>query len=483
MQHNRMPFDTIAKGHYGRKIAYANADEVTVENIMSIVSKGYSIFNYNRPAIDYLWRYYKGDQPALYRVKVVRDDIINHVVENHAYELVNFKTAQSYGEPIQAVALVDDEKVNEYVDKFNDYMRAANKPARDISCGTWQSAVGVGFKAVQITNDDEMPFRIVVPTPLNTFMVYSAYTDEPLLAVQELKDQDNKLYKLCYSATHQYRIQNGQLTDVRLHAFGGIPIVEYPNNAERLSDIELVITMLDAINNMQSNRMDAVEQFVQSWVKFVNCEVDATSFKQMKAMGALAVHSEGEKNVDVDIMSQELKQSETQVAKDDLWDNVLSISAIPNKQGNGSGDTQGAVELRNGWDFSKQRAKMKDPVIVESERKLNKVILNILRIKKGGAECPLGQFDYDVQINHSPTDNMQVKAEALQMLLSAGIHPLIAIKVVGLFEDADKTYILSKPYLDNLYKTIDDIEDAAEQEQKAQELLTNANLNNAQTEE
>ena len=270
----------------------------------------------------------------------------------------------------------------------------------------------------------------------------------------------------------------GKTSKSRLHAFGGIPIVEYPNNQDRLSDIELVIDILDAINNMQSNRMDAIEQFVQSWVKFVNCDVDEDTFTKMKMMGALVVKSNNgaENKADVDIMSQELNQTESQVAKDDLWNNALSISAIPNKQGNTGGDTQGAVELRNGWDFSKQRAKLKDPYIKDSEKRLNKVILNVIRQRKGDKECNFGIMDYDVQINHSPTDNMQVKTQVLQMLLSSGIHPLVAIKVCGLWGDAEKVYLMSKPYLDILYKTIDDVvENAEEQEKLAKELLEKFN--------
>ena len=67
-----------------------------------------------------------------------------------------------------------------------------------------------------------------------------------------------------------------------------------------LSDIELVIDILDAINNMQSNRMDAIEQFVQSWVKFVNCDIDKETFQEMKMAGALVVKSNnGENKADV----------------------------------------------------------------------------------------------------------------------------------------------------------------------------------------
>ena len=198
----------------------------------------------------------------------------------------------------------------------------------------------------------------------------------------------------------------------------------------------------------------------------------------MKMMGALVVKSNNgsDNKADVDIMSQELNQTESQVAKDDLWNNVLTISAVPNKQGNTGGDTQGAVELRNGWDFSKQRAKLKDPYIIEAEKRLYELILNEIRLAKGEKECPIDIMDFDVQINHSPTDNMQVKAQVLQMLLTSGIHPLIAIKVCGLWGDSEKTYLMSKPYLDVLYKTIDDVvKDAKEQERKARELIEKQN--------
>lgn len=484
---NRLHLQDLVQGCYGRKIAYADVEEITEDNIVSVVGSCIGDFNWNKRIFKYLWDYYKGDQPIRYREKVVRDDVNNPIVENHAWEIVRFKNGQTNGEPIQCVSTQKEEKINKGVDRFNDYCRAAGKHAKDISSGEWTSATGTGYKAAQRKKGTEVPFRIAVPTPINTFIIYSRYTEEPLLAVQELKDENGEWYKLCFSETHECRIKNGKLIEIldsngklvksRPHAFGGIPIVEYPNNQNRVSDIELVIDILDAINNMQSNRMDAIEQFVQSWVKFVNCDIDKETFQEMKMAGALVVKSNnGENKADVDIMTQELNQTEAQVAKDDLWDNALSISAIPNKQSNTGGDTQGAVELRNGWDFSKQAARLKDPYTMDAERRLNTVLLNIIRQEKGSEECPFGIMDYEVQINHSPTDNMQVKTQVLQMLLSMGIHPLISIKVCGLWGDAEKVYLLSKPYLDVLYKTIDEVvPDAKEQEEKAKELVKQFN--------
>lgn len=466
---NRLHLQDIVKGRYGRKIAYANAEEVNENNILKIVGDCIGVFYWNKAIFKYLWDYKNGDQPIRYRKKRMRDDVNNPIVENHAWEIVRFKNGQTNGEPIQCVCTKKDDAKNKAVDTFNDFCKNAGKHAKDISSGEWTSATGTGFKAVQRVRNGEIPFRIVVPTPIDTFIIYSKYTEEPLLAVQELLDENGERYLLCFSDTHEYRIKNSSImvlgtledgTEIksRLHAFGGIPIVEYPNNQDRVSDIELVIDLLDAINNMQSNRMDAIEQFVQSWIKFVNCEVDEDSFLKMKMLGALVVKSNNgtDNKADVDIMSQELNQTESQVAKDDLWSNALSISAMPKLEGNTGGDTQGAVELRNGWDFSKQAAKLKDQYTIDSEKRLNKVILNVIRQAKGEKECPFGVMDYDVQISHSPTDNLIVKTQALSNLLNAGIHPLVATKTCGLWSDAEKVYLNSKPYFDVLYKTIDD---------------------------
>lgn len=477
---NNRTFQELVKGCYGRKIAYTDVETITQDNIVKVIGQCIGVFYFNKMAIEYLWNYYKGDQPIRYRVKISNEDIINKICENHSYEWVQFKVAQTYGEPVQYISRKDDDETNNAVDELNDYLVDANKQEKDIEAGEWQSATGTSFKAVQFANGD-IPFRIVAPSPMNTFIIYNRSTREPILAVQELKDIEGNWYKQCYTDSHECKIVNSSVQDWKVHAFGSIPIVEYPNNPSRLSDIELVIDIMDSVNNMQSNRMDGIEQFVQAWIKFVNCEIDEEEFKKMKMNHALVVKSINKDNKsDVDVMTQELNQTQCQVAKEDLIDNALSILAIPNKQSNTGGDTQGAVQLRNGWDFSKSRAKLKDPLVKSAEKRLAKLVLNVIRIKDH--DLGLSMRDFEVQINHSPQDNMYTKAQTLYQLLQAGIHPLVAVKTVGLWGDAEKTYLVSKPYFDVLWKTIDNVE---AEEKKAQEVMEKLNnqQNKATTEE
>ena len=469
---NKQYFQDIVKGEYGRQVATTDVEVITKDNVVDVLNATVHVLTANYAAANYLWNYKKGDQPVLYRTNTIREDVNNPVCENHAWEFTQFGVTQTYGEPIQYVrrkksdAETDDKK-DKAVDALNDIMQSAFKFVRNATQGEWKIATGTSYLALRRTKIKNKPISIAVPTPLNTYIVYSSVTDEPLLSVQRLKDTNNEEYYHCYSNNMEFKIKAGTLISYNLHAFGGIPIVEIPNNIDRLSDIELVISMLDAINNMQSNRMDAVQQFVQFLMVFTNCEIDSEQYQEMKKTGAITVKSNNsDQKPAVDILAQELNQSESQVAKDDLLANAESILAIPSKQGGTGGDTQGAVELRNGWDFSKGRAKIKDAYVKEGELRFAELALNALRIDE--INLGLSINDIDVQISHSPTDNLQVKAQSLQMLLTAGIHPLVAIKTCGLWSDVEKVFLMSKDYLDAKYKTIQNVE---EEEQKAQALL------------
>ena len=113
---NRQHLQELVNGSYGRKIAYTNVEEINESNIVRVVGECIGVFNYNKPIIKYLWDYKNGDQPIRYRTKTVRDDVINIVVENHAWEIVRFKNGQTYGEPVQLVSNSDDENINKAVE-------------------------------------------------------------------------------------------------------------------------------------------------------------------------------------------------------------------------------------------------------------------------------------------------------------------------------------------------------------------------------
>lgn len=465
---NCKSFVDVCHGVFGRKVIMSNQKAITKDNVIDELNKVLYIHNQNRRELDYLWHYVAGDQPILYRKKEVRPEIQNNIVENHALEITRFMTAQGFGEPIQYVSVDDNDVKSAEVDKLNKFMAVRDKPYYDVQLGDWQSTGGTSYREVwsyakNEVDEGEPLFGIDSVDPRYNFVVYSSMHGKPaLMSVSIRKNEKDKEVIYCTTKTNVFIIQNDEIISNTANGHGKILLVEYPNNARRLSDVEIVITMLDAINNIQSNRIDGIEQFVQAFIKFVNCDIDEDTFLRMTKIGALKVKSPSGVNADVDMVSNELDQEQTQVAKDDLYRNMLIIEGMPSREQNTGGDTGQAVYLRNGWDFAEQRAKIDEPVTVKAEKEFLRVVLNILKTKQQIGNLTIA--DIDVKITRNKTDNMLVKAQALLYLLEKGIHPKIAIKTCDLWGDPEKIYVQSKPYLDGLYKTAQEIQEKADKE-------------------
>ena len=472
---NCKPFYAVCHGMYGRKMIIGKHTAITsAEEAIEELNNALVIHNQNRREMDYLFHYVSGDQPILYRAKNVRPEVNNKIVENHPLEFVRFMTAQNYGEPIQYTSANEDSGLSGEIDKLNNFMRTRNKGYHDIVMGDYQSTMGTAYRETWSCAKDEVDpgepmFDLESPDPRSNFVIYSNAKGKPaLMSVSICKDEKDNVVYYCTTKNYVYYVQDGKVVEEKssINGHGRILLVEFPNNPRRLSDVEIIITMQDALNELQSNRLDGVQQFVQSFIKFVNCEIDEDTFLKMCKIGAIRVKTVNPSlPADVNSISNELNQQQTQTLKDDLYKNMLIIEGMPSREQNTGGDTGQAVYLRNGWDFAEQRAKIDEPVTKRSEREFLKIVLNILKTK-GQISEKLTIADIDIKITRNKTDNMLVKAQALVYLLTKGISPKIAIQTCDLWGDPEKTYTESKPYLDALYQTAEEKQKALEEEQR-----------------
>ena len=401
----------------------------------------------NAAEIEYLDRYYRGDQPILYRKKVNRPEVNNKIVVNLAYELVERKTADICAEPIQYVLRGTDDKKSDEISWLNAIMDSENKQECRSICGTAYRFIGNDEGNGSVL--DESDFELSSENPIYTFVVYFP-NNKPAFSCQIREDENGQEFYFCYTNGQWFEISEGKLRRFGVNGNGAIPVIEYPNNSRRLSDIEMTIAITDAINTLSSDRINGIEQFVSSWVKFVNCEVDRDSFLSMRQEGALVVKSNNgmENKADVDVMTTELNQTEGQVVFNDLFERFLDIQGLANRASiNSGGDTQGAVNLRNGHYDAGLRTAINEPILKKSENMSIKIILNRLRISKGFTLVP---SDVEIHINHNKLDNMMVKAEVLQILLNCGIHYKRAIKVIDMFSDPEQVAIESKDRMESL---------------------------------
>ena len=455
---------------YGRRVITTDAAEITSANIIEELNKAFDVHNLNRGEIEYLWNYYRGKQPILRRVKTVRPEICNKIVENRANEIVSFKVGYLCGEPIQYVGRNGDESVSRAIAELNEMMFSENKATQDKEIVEWQMICGIAHRLVlpdKRGEEDDAPFEMFTLDPRDTFVVKSSEVgNKPMFAVKYRVDSESNRICSVYSENHYWRIIGDKIVESKAHALGMIPIFEYPANNARLGAFEIVLPMLDAINNVASNRMDGVEQFIQAFVKFVNCDIDEEQFKALKELGAIKVKSIDGSAADVSIVTQELNQVQTQTLVDYLYQTVLTICGMPNRNGGSStSDTGAAVIMRDGWTLAESRAKDSELMFKKSEHEVLKLILRIIRDTEGLSEdiYNLKLKNLSLQFTRRNYENVQSKSQVLvSMLQQNKIHPRLAFTHSGLFTDPESAYQMSKEY-------------SEEQQEKALEMMAMQN--------
>ena len=437
---------------YGRRVITTDVTEITAENVVSVLEEAMKLHEKNRSEIDYLWKYYKGEQPILRRKKTVRPEICNRIVENRANEIVSFKTGYLCGEPIQYVGRNCEESVTNNIGTLNEYMFLVDKPALDQEVVEWGMICGTAYRMVLDNSSydaesDEAPFEMYTLDPRDTFVVYSNdVKHRRMLGVKYNTDEFGQKTFSAYADGLYFTIKDGKVTETKSQGLGE-PIIEYPANNARLGSFEIVLPLLDAINNIESNRMDGIEQFVQAFVKFINCDITKEDFEALKDLGAIKVKSSDGQAADVDIVTNELNQQQTQTLKDDAYQAVLTICGMPNRNGGSStSDTGSAVLLRDGWSLAESRAKDSELMFKRSEKETLRLVLKLCG---GLADLDLKLKDIDMKFTRRNYDNIQSKSQVLvSMLQQPKVHPLLAFTHCGLFSDPESAYTMSNAYYD-----------------------------------
>lgn len=432
---------------FGREVIISDAEEITRDNLIYELTQALNIHSGNASDIDYLYQYYKGNQPILYRKKTVRPEIINNIVENRANEIVSFKTGYLMGEPVQYVGRA--EGIGEKISRLNGYVFAEDMASKNKELADWMHICGLGYKIILPDNGerDDSPFEVFIGDPRTTFVVYrSDLKKTPLFACSFVNRKSGTPRYSVYTKTRYYEVQDDHIWVDRPNWLGEIPIIEYPANTARLGAFEIVIPLLDAINNVDSNALDDIEQTVQALLLFHNVNIDSDEYNKLREQGALKF-SDADPTMpgEVKYIVANLGVNETKVEADHLYDTVLTICGMPNRNGGTStSDTGAAVIMRDGWSSAEARAKDTELMFKRSEKEALKLMLKIIRTVD---ELDLKLADVDIRFTRRNYENIKEKAEVLTMMLNnPQIAPKLAFTHSGMFSDPEVAYKMSEEY-------------------------------------
>lgn len=452
---------------------------LTEEELMMVLRRAFVTHNTNADEINYLYHFYKGNQPILWRDdKIVRPEIDNRVVENWAKFIVDFKLGFIFGEPIQLIknsnashmlSMLDQETSEEEKDKqviiLNEFFQEAQKHIKDKETGFWTVVGGVGYMCVLPNNDplEKLPFKLYSLDPRSTFIIYgNDFKKDPVMAVtysviegvEEGKfDYLLTIYtkEFVYQAKSNKDFENISDFVVTPNILKVIPIIEFNYDNVRQGGFEPIVPLLNSVNLISSDRMNDVEQAVQWFMKFINVDIDDELYERFKSKGVIVVKGEPGNTPVVDSVNNTLDQSQIQVFKNDMIRSLHILAKVPERNADPGTNTGQALIVGQGWADAEADAKSVETQLRKSQKELLKVAIRVCalistvpqEVKKTNVET------IDIKFTRNRSDNLLVKTQALKNMLDAGVHPLLAFKLSNLFDDPQKAYELSKETMEH----------------------------------
>lgn len=479
------PVATEKTDFNGRIKLYTDYTQIDESNIQDVLNDLIFEIYENYRQIKMLKNYEKGLQPILQRNKKVRGDINNRVIVNHAHEIKEFKKGFTFGDPITYIqrarkdirsASKDDtfeEQTDIAVAQLNEMMYEQAKNSNDIKLADEFYTAGVGYRFVtaNVNDDNEISaFSLYTLASEYTFVVYANTVErQKVLAGTFVITNTGKVKLGCYTDEKYFELAGSslgwQVQKVENNGLGIIPIVEYSADEARCGSFERVIKLINAINTVSSDRVNGVAQFIQAILWINNVKLSNEQFEELMIKGCLnTTDIDANKKANVEWLASELNQSNTQTIIDDFTKEMLEIAGVPGREQSTGGNTGEAIMYSNGWHIAETQAQAFEETFKQSEQEFLKIVLKIIgnSVRAPKEVKSLSLSDIEIKFNRNRTDNLLVKVQALNGMLTAGVHPSIAFKLCGLFNDSGQAYLDSLPYLDKWKFSLDDDTDVDE---------------------
>lgn len=401
---------------------------------------------------------YKGKSNIFNKVRPLTEDKKNTIVnENHIKYMIDWKTSQMAGTSINYASIDDDDSQNmDKIKVLNKYSVSQIKGKKDYELYKASYKHGNAFRMVKPKPTEkirnilkESPYELINLDNMTTFVVYSSnYTHEKLFGVIiTTLDSPNpntiKYEILVYTDKEIFRFNCNSLKPVweeldylgsTRHFLNYCPIVEYVSNDSRMGIVDIVETIIDAVNSISSDAVDNVNDFVNSILAIYNMELDDNSRANIERNKAILLKTvDPTRPADAKYLENELNQTDVMTKYEALVKTAYNICGVPlqSTQSTSGGDTGEARSLGGGWESSNIIALGDEQLLKGSEIECLEIILAICELTNG---CPIKDIyvsDIDVNYNRTNRYNILSKTQALQNLDAIGMPEEDALNMVG----------------------------------------------------
>ena len=372
----------------------------------------------------------------------------NRLMHGYPAYIATMTSGYLIGDPVQYSS--DDEQALQAV---QDAYSAADVGSIDAEIALNQAIYGRGVELVYA--DSQARPRTTALDPQNAFVVYADDAEGlPLFGVHRLTavDSSGEVSTKRYTVYTQkdvveYNVVKGYLgseTARSAHNFPYVPMVEYWNNSSQTGDFEQVISLIDAYDVLQSDRVNDKEQFADALlvltgvVGFDAPEGDTrTAAQRLKQEGTLSLPDPQAK---AEYLIKQMSESDTEILKDAIKSDIHKFSHVPDLTDEQFAGNSSGVAMKYKLLGLEQLTKIKERWFREGLRWRLRLFSGFLSLKgKPSLDADSVQMMFRRSL---PVNDLEI-AQMVQML--SGLVPA-------------KMLLGQVPFIDDVSAAFDDLE-------------------------
>jgi SPP1 family phage portal protein len=277
---------------------------------------------------------YRGEHKILERPDAGSGRPNNKIVANHAKYITDMSVGYLLGD---AIKYQSEQDLTELADRY----KRAGVASVDPEIAKDMSIFGKAVELDYFSSDEEPIPKPAFIDPRCAFLVYDDTVEcRPLFGVHLLAKYDAQGNRdhfdvRVYTPTYERPYKaDSQLADPQAaggpqpHQFSDIPLIEYPNNEERIGDFEPILSLNDAYNLLQSDRVNDVERFVQAILFLKGFSLGEENAGRLRTDRVLEAPT-ADPGVDAKWLVNALNQADVEVVRQTLEADIHKFAMVP----------------------------------------------------------------------------------------------------------------------------------------------------------
>lgn len=381
--------------------------------------------------------YYLGKNKILQRDKL-RDTLLDNKISNgYAGYITDMATGYFIGSPVTYVAEKDFLNIVQDIYNYNDEQDENTSIAKEMS------VKGRSFEIVYLDKNDTdkngVPkLRFGKISPENMMCLYdSNINPEMELAIRSydkygedgkkqeiIEIYDKKSIKI-YTKTGGFV----SLIEEIPHYFSIVPVIEYINNDEKTGDFEKVITSIDAYDKVQSDSINNLEYFANSYMYLVGMkQTGKQEIEEMRKLRVLLLDKAGEAG----FLSKDENFENIKTVADSLKSDIHKFSMCPDMSDEQFSNNSSGIAMEYKMLGLEQLAVKKERKFKKGLQKRLEIITNYLNFRGANYDWRDMEIKFTRNLPVNDKENVEIAA-----MLKGLISNKSALSYLSMIDDVN----------------------------------------------